>query len=95
MKINENIEDRYEDGMITSLCYLHQEAVKNNHHDIAELISITIDAMRDKANSHSLSNTCQSWLQQFYLLRGFQSLSLEQKQIFLREIESAEKFRVN
>lgn len=95
MKANDNIEDRYEEGMITSLCYLHQEAVKNNDLDIAELLSATIDAIQDKTSNHTLSNTCQNWLQQFYLLRGFQALSFEQKQIFLREIEDAEKFKVN
>jgi predicted GNAT family N-acyltransferase len=95
MKANDNIEDRYEEGMITSLCYLHQEAVKNNDLDIAELLGDTIEAMQNKISNQSLSNTCQNWLQQFYLLRGFQALSFEQKQVFLREIEDAEKFKVN
>lgn len=95
MQIPETTPDRFEDGMIKALCYLHQEAVKGNHPDVAEILSLSIDVMREKITSQDLTQEGESWLKQFYLLRGFQALSPDQKLDFLQEIEAAEKYFLN
>ena len=78
-----------EDGVIQSLCYLHQEALKENRQELAEVIQTAIEKTELlMPASVSLSRDSKDLLQQFYLLRGFQALDAVQKELFIREIES-------
>ncbi len=78
-----------EDGVIQSLCYLHQEALKENRQELAGVIQTAIEKTELlMPASVSLSRDSKDLLQQFYLLRGFQALDAVQKQLFVRKIES-------
>jgi len=78
-----------EDGVIQSLCYLHQETLKENRQELAEVIQTAIEKTELlMPASVSLSRDSKDLLQQFYLLRGFQALDCVQKELFIRGIES-------
>jgi hypothetical protein len=80
-----------EDGVIQSLCYLHQETLKENRKELAGIIQIAIEqSVHVIPASVSLSRDSNDLLQQFYLLRRFQALDAIQKELFIREIESIE-----
>jgi len=84
-------KETLEDGVIQSLCYLHQEALKENRQELAGVIQIAIEQIEHLIPaSVSLSRDSKDLLQQFYLLRGFQALDAAQKQLFIRKIESAQ-----
>lgn len=85
-------EISFKDGVVQSLCYLHQEALKEGCEDFASVIQCSIECISMLIEDPSvLSEKSESWLQQFYVLRGFQALSRRQKELFLREIEKIEQ----
>lgn len=78
-----------EDGVIQSLCYLHQETLKENRQEFAGVIQTVIEQIEHlMPASVSLSPDSKDLLQQFYVLRGFQALDAVQKELFIRKIES-------
>jgi hypothetical protein len=80
-----------EDGVIQSLCYLHQEALKEDRQELAGVIQTAIEQIEHLIPaSVSLSRDSKDLLQQFYLLRAFQALDAVQKQLFIRKIESVQ-----
>ena len=82
-------KETLEDGVIQSLCYLHQETLKENRQELAEVIQTAIEKTQLlMPASVSLSRDSKDLLQQFYLLRGFQALNRVQKELFIRKIES-------
>jgi hypothetical protein len=82
-------KETLEDGVIQSLCYLHQEALKEDRQELAGVIQTAIEQTEHLIpESVSLSRDSKDLLQQFLLLRGFQALDAIQKELFLREIES-------
>ena len=82
-------KETLEDGVIQSLCYLHQEALKENRQELASVVQTAIEKTELlMPASVSLSRDSKDLLQQFYLLRGFQALDRVQKQLFVRKIES-------
>ena len=82
-------KETLEDGVIQSLCYLHQETLKENRQELAEVIQTAIEKTQLlMPASASLSRDSKDLLQQFYLLRGFQALDAVQKELFIRGIES-------
>ena len=82
-------KETLEDGVIQSLCYLHQESLKEDRQELAGVIQTAIEQIEHFIPaSVSLSRDSKDLLQQFYLLRGFQALDAAQKQLFIRKIES-------
>ena len=82
-------KETLEDGVFQSLCYLHQEALKENRQELAGVIQTAIEQSEQlMPASVSLSRDSKDLLQQFYLLRGFQALDCVQKELFIRGIES-------
>jgi hypothetical protein len=83
--------EMFEDGVIQSLCYLHQETLKENRKELAGIIQTAIEqSVHVIPASVSLSRDSNDLLQQFYLLRRFQALDAIQKELFIRKIESIE-----
>lgn len=77
-----------QDSVITSLCYLYQEAVKENCQELAQIIQTAIEScegLEIKGTTHSKG--CGDMLKQFYVLREFQKLDDLQKELFIREVE--------
>ena len=82
-------KETLEDGVIQSLCYLHQETLKENRQELAGVIQTAIEQSEHLIPATvSLSRDSRDLLQQFYLLRGFQALDAVQKELFIRKIES-------
>ena len=82
-------KETLEDGVIQSLCYLHQETLKENRQEFAGVIQTAIEQIEHlMPASVSLSRDSKDFLQQFYVLRGFQALDAVQKELFIRKIES-------
>jgi len=82
-------KETLEDGVIQSLCYLHQETLRGNRKELAGVIQTAIEQSEHLIPATvSLSRDSKDLLQQFLLLRGFQALDAIQKELFLREIES-------
>ena len=82
-------KETLEDGIIQSLCYMHQETLKENRQELTGVIQTAIEQTeRLIPASVSLSRDSKDLLQQFYFLRGFQALDAVQKELFIREIES-------
>lgn len=77
-----------QESIIESLCYLYQEALKENLTDIAYIIQEAIDDSTRYLDSDVLqSKTCESVLKQFRVLCQFQKLNDTQKDLFIRQIE--------
>ena len=84
-------KETLEDGVIQSLCYLHQEALKENRQELTGVIQSAIEQIEHLIPaSVSLSRDSKDLLQQFYLLRGFQALDAVQKELFIRKIETVQ-----
>jgi hypothetical protein len=82
-------KETLEDGVIKSLCYLHQEALKENRQELAGVIQTAIEQSEQVIPaSLSLSRDSKDLLKQFYVLRAFQALDAVQKELFIRKIES-------
>ena len=82
-------KETLEDGVIMSLCYLHQEALKENRQELAGVIQTAIEQSEQVIPaSLSLSRDSKDLLKQFYVLRAFQELDAVQKELFIRKIES-------
>jgi hypothetical protein len=87
--LSEEKKETLEDGVIQSLCYLHQETLKENRKELAGVIQAAIEQSEHVIPaSLSLSRESKDLLQQFYVLRAFQALDAVQKELFIREIES-------
>jgi hypothetical protein len=79
------IKETLEDGVIKSLCYLHQETLRGNLKELARVLQTAIEQSEHVIPaSVSLSSSSNNLLQQFYVLRGFQSLDAIQKELFIR-----------
>lgn len=77
-----------EGGFIPSLCYLYQEALRQNLQELAAVIQRAIEQGEHAIHMDgSLSTDSADVLRQFYVLRGFCALNEAQKNLFLREIE--------
>ena len=85
-------KETLEDGVLQSLCYLHQETLRGNQKELARVLQTAIEQSELVIPaSVSLSSDSNNLLQQFYVLRGFLSLDAIQKELFIRNIESAQE----
>jgi hypothetical protein len=68
-------KETLEDGVLQSLCYLHQETLRGNRKELARVIQTAIEQSEHVIPaSVPLSRDSNDLLQQFYVLRGFLSL---------------------
>ena len=82
-------KETLEDGVIKSLCYLHQETLRENRQELAGVIQTAIEQSEQVIPaSLSLSRDSKDLLKQFYVLRAFQVLDAVQKELFIRKIDS-------
>lgn len=78
-----------EDGLLQSLYYLYQEILKANMNDLAFIMEATIcDCEESVRSNFTVSQFGEEIFKQFHLLRRFRHLNQEQKEAFIREIES-------
>lgn len=84
-------QQSFKDGLIQALCYLFQEAIKENRQDLANILQWSIEQAKRATEDAPLSLQSLDCLHQFYILRKFQSLNLAQKQLFIREIDMIEE----
>jgi hypothetical protein len=89
IKLNE--DQSFKDGLIQSLCYLFQEAIKENRQDLTHILQWAIEQTKRTPEDVPLSLQSLDCLHQFYILRKFQGLNLAQKQLFIREIDIIEE----
>lgn len=84
-------DQSFKDGLIQSLCYLFQEAIKENRKDLANILQWSIEQTKRTPEDVPLSLQSLDCLHQFYVLRKFQGFNLTQKQLFIREIDMIEE----
>lgn len=84
-------DQSFKDGLIQSLCYLFQEAIKENRQDLTHILQWAIEQTKRTPEDVPLSLQSLDCLHQFYILRKFQGLNLAQKQLFIREIDIIEE----
>jgi hypothetical protein len=81
-------------GIVESLCFLYQEALRENIQDLADILDDAVEDSRtllSEAVSLSgavLPESLQDNLMQTYLLKSFQSLSPDEKWSVVRQMES-------
>jgi len=90
-KIEFSDDQSFKDGLIQSLCYLFQEAIKEERQDLANVLQWAIEQTKRTPEEMPLSPQSLDCLHQFYVLRKFQGFSMEQKQMFIREIDFIEE----
>jgi len=90
-KIEFGEDQSFKDGLIQSLCYLFQEAIKEERKDLANVLQWAIEQAKRTPEDAPLSPESLDCLHQFYVLRKFQGFSLEQKQMFIRGIDYIEE----
>jgi hypothetical protein len=74
-------------GVIQSLLYLYQEALRENIQELTRIIQVAIESCGQIKNTLALPQNSENILKQYYVLREFQKLDDAQKEQFIQKIE--------
>lgn len=80
-------------GIVESLCFLYQEALRENLTEMAEILNVAVEESKilldEKvlSSSAALSEPVQDSLLQVHLLKSFQALTIDEKWLLVRQME--------
>ena len=78
----------FDNEIVQSLCYLHQECCLNEESELSEVLELAIDGVLAVGNvDRSLSVTTADALNAHVFLQGFRKLGIEDKKRVLAIIE--------
>lgn len=76
---------------MSSLCFLYQEAARENAQELASILETAVEEVQLLDSKATYSKETTGLLKQFIVLRGFQKMSQEQKELFIRQVEGFEQ----